>query len=91
MILAAPQLDVSTPSSSTPSDSDNAVSDDAVVITEVKEESSGSNSNSPTRGGGFGGGILGGIFNLITGGFRVAQDEVGSVRVGCLVVFCVVR
>ena len=49
-------------------DSDNVVSDDSAVVTEVKDSGS-------SNGGG-GGGLLAGIFNLITGGFRVAQDQV---------------
>ena len=53
------------------------VSDDSAVVTEVKDSGSVSN-NQGNRGGGGGGGggLLAGIFNLITGGFRVAQDEV---------------
>ena len=57
------------------------VSDDSAVVTEVKDagSSSSSNNNNNNRGGGGGGGgggLLAGIFNLITGGFRVAQDQV---------------
>jgi len=85
MILAAPQLDVSSTSSSDVNpdygdferDSDNVVSDDSAVVTEVKDSGSVNNNNQGNRGGGGGGGggLLAGIFNLITGGFRVAQDE----------------
>ena len=54
------------------------VSDDSAVVTEVKDSGSVSNNqgNRGGGGGGGGGGLLAGIFNLITGGFRVAQDEV---------------
>jgi len=80
-ILAAPQLDISSSPSSDAAETiiDDSKDSDNVVVTDVKEEESGSSSSSSSgssnnnRGGG--GGLLAGIFNLITGGFRVAQDE----------------
>lgn len=78
-ILAAPQLDISSSPSSDAAETiiDDSKDSDNIVVTEVKEEESGSSSGSGSsnnnRGGG--GGLLAGIFNLITGGFRVAQDE----------------
>ena len=79
-ILAAPQLDISSSPSSDAAETiiDDSKDSDNVVVTDVKEEesgSSGSGSGSNSNRGG-GGGLLAGIFNLITGGFRVAQDEV---------------
>jgi len=85
-ILAAPQLDISSSPSSDAEFETVAVVDsdlprdsrdsDNVVVTEIGEEDSGSSSGSSSNGNrGGGGGLLAGIFNLITGGFRVAQDE----------------